>query len=163
MRNTRAYSAIREPILPRPNSPSVRPARLMPTVLCHAPSCMRRLSRLRWRTVAIISPHVSSGVASTMLAKSGLAKFECETITPCSVAAAMSRLGKSSPTIVISLRFGNRSNRLRGSLILGEMLLENCYLGLAVERRPVSQLKRNLRVVIEDSNLDHFFGPPLFD
>ena len=44
-----------------------------------------------------------------------------------------------------------------GSLILREMLIENCYLGLAVERRPVRKLNRNLRVVVEDSNLDHDF------
>ena len=78
------------------------------------PARICRLARSKWRTMAIISPHVSSGVALKMPAKIGLAKLECATITPCSVAASMSRLGRVIPTMVTSLRFGRRSNRVRG-------------------------------------------------
>ncbi len=82
---------------------------------CHPPSCMRRLSWVMWRTVAIISPHASSGVAFTTAWKAGAPKFECETMTPWSVAASMSRLGRVMPMMVISRSLGRRSIRVRGS------------------------------------------------
>ena len=44
----------------------------MPVVVCHAPSRMRRCSSARLRTVAIINPHASSGVASRTEAESGM-------------------------------------------------------------------------------------------
>ncbi len=69
------------------------------------------------RTVAIIRPQVSSGVALAMPAKAGLPKLEWATITPWSVAAAMSRLGRLMPMMVISFRFGRRSIRVRGRAI----------------------------------------------
>ncbi len=67
-----------------------------------------------WRTVAIIRPQASSGVALATARKAGAPKFECETMTPRWVAASMSRLGRLMPMMVISRSFGSRSIRVRG-------------------------------------------------
>ena len=106
---------MRLPILPRPRSPSVLPDNVIPVLACHPPARMRKCSSARLRTVAIINPQANSGVASRTERNLGLAKSECATRTPLSVAAAMSRFGRLLPTMVISLRFGSRSMRVRGS------------------------------------------------
>ncbi len=64
--------------------------------------------------MAIIRPQASSGVALATARNAGLPKLEWATRTPCSEAAAMSRLGRLMPMMVISFRFGRRSIRVRG-------------------------------------------------
>jgi hypothetical protein len=115
MPNTFAYSAMRLPVRPRPSTPSVLPDNVIPVVVCHPPSRMRRCSSAKLRTVAINSPQASSGVASRTERNRGLAMSEWATRTPRSVAAARSRFGRLLPTMVISLRFGSRSTSVRGS------------------------------------------------
>ncbi len=162
--------------VPSPNSPSVRPARFTPTVLCHSPSRISRPSRLIWRTVAIISPQVSSGVAVEDIRVYGIGEIGIRYDHPVLRRRRHVEIRQRHSNDCDQLQIGQSLEQAPrqthplancaehfewpqrdGGLLLRQMPLEDGDLRLAVKHRPVSALKRNFRVIIEDSELDHAF------
>ena len=132
----------------------------MPVVVCHAPSRMRRCSSARLRTVAIINPQASSGVASRTALYRGLAKFEWATRTPLlagrsdvqirqaladdgdqfQVRQSLDERPRKRHPFAYGAHHIERPQCVRG-FRLGEVPVENRYLGTGLNRRPVGQVE----------------------
>ena len=95
------------PSRPSPSTPSVLPARSVPTVVCQRPSRTARSSVTTCRRTARISAQVSSVVFELLPEPYIVVPL---TVTPCTAAAVMSIAALAIPVVTSRRRSGNRSN-----------------------------------------------------
>ena len=115
MRNALPTSATRNPSLPSPMTPSVRPSTSRPTTLCHGAPLLSRAFSWPIR-------RVSSRISPQAMAVVGLPKLPVpQTVTLRSLAASRSMARLTMPVVMRRRRSGNASISTRGNGVRSRM------------------------------------------